>query len=117
MPIVSRIIQGSILGPTLFTLFLDSLFRKLPMPSYAFADDLKIVLEVNDNNQELNQSSVLNIEEWSIENKMPQSIIKCCVLHGGKNNLDQKYFLFGQYINLCDAMSDLDITRSAYCDY
>ena len=117
VPVVSRVIQESILGPTLFTFFLDSLLRKLPVPSYTFADDLKIVFEVNDNNRELNQSAVLHIEEWSIENKMLLSIKKCCVLRGGKNNPGHKYFLFGQYINSCDAMSNLGIIRSVNCNY
>ena len=30
---------------------------------------------------------------------------------------DQKYSLFGQYINLCDVLSDLGIMRSANCEY
>ena len=109
MPVVPGVIQESILCPTLLTLFFDYLLRKLPVPSYTFADDLQIVLNVNDNNLELNQSTVLNIEERSIENKIPLTNEKCCALHRDKNNSDQKYFLFEHYINSCDMMLNLGV--------
>ena len=57
------------------------------------------------------------MEEWSIKNKMPLSIEKCCVFLGGKNNQGQKHFLFGQYINSWDVMSDFGNTQSANSDY
>ena len=77
--------MGSILSLSLFTLFWDSLLRKLSVSRYTFADDLNIVHEVNDNKRELHQSTVLNIEEQSIENKIPLTTEKYCALHGGKN--------------------------------
>ena len=58
----------------------------LSVPNCAFADYFKIVLEVNDNNREVNQSAVLNTEEGSKKNKMQLSIEECYVLHGGENN-------------------------------
>ncbi len=65
---------------------LGFLLRKLLVPRYVFGDELKIVPEVNDNNQKLNQFAAVNIEECSIENKILPSIEKCCVLYGGRNN-------------------------------
>jgi ribonuclease P/MRP protein subunit RPP40 len=41
----SGVIQGSILGPILY-LFIDSLLRKLKLPTLAFADDVKIIADV-----------------------------------------------------------------------
>ena len=48
---------------------------------------------------------------------MQLTIEKYQVLHGGKNNPGQKYFLLGQYINSCDVLSDLSIMRSTNRNY
>ena len=63
MPLESWVIQGSILGPSLFTQILDSLLGKLPGLSYAFADNLQIFFEVKQKNSDVNQSAVLNTEQ------------------------------------------------------
>ena len=40
--ITSGVIQGSCLGPTLWSIFMDSLLSDIDIPSVAFADDFKL---------------------------------------------------------------------------
>ena len=41
--VVSAVVQGSVLGPVLYTMLTDSLLKAIPLPSLAFADDLKVI--------------------------------------------------------------------------
>ena len=53
----SGVVQGSVLGPTFFTVFINSLLCKLshliPKQLSAFADDLKFITGVDDDSSNL----------------------------------------------------------------
>ena len=53
----SGVVQGSVLGPTFFTVFIDLLLCKLslliPKQLSAFADDLKFITGVDDESSNL----------------------------------------------------------------
>ena len=40
------VVQGSIIGPALFTIFIDKLIRRMKLSGLAFADDYKIIADV-----------------------------------------------------------------------
>ena len=74
--VTSGVVQGSTLGPTLFTVLTDSLLCKLVFPAGAFADDFKFVADVTDHSQAEVQLDVDKIALWSAEHDMPLSLEK-----------------------------------------
>ena len=117
VPVESGLIQGSTLGPVLFTLFIDSLLKIIPVPIFAYADDITLVAEIKSNNQGEVQKAIDLIGQWSVDNTMPLSFEKCSVLHCGLHNPKCHYSLLGQQLSERDTMLDLGVTRSANCDY
>jgi hypothetical protein len=65
----------------------------LPRRVFAYADDLKIVAGVLDQDQVMIQSTINVIQHWSVNNMMPLSLEKCFVLHCGVNNSHLQYTL------------------------
>ena len=58
----SGAVQGSILGPTFFTVSIDSLLRKLshliPKQLSTFADDLKFITGIDDDSSNMAQEAI-----------------------------------------------------------
>ena len=81
--VTSGLVQGSCLGPILFTILLDTLLRRLRHSSVAFADDLKYVADVAISSRDDVQEDATTVENWSAEYGMPVSIEKSLVLHCG----------------------------------
>ena len=86
--ISSGILQGSVLGPTLFLLFIDDLleqlhktklgmtFDNLVLPAIAYADDTTLItLKVSE------LQKLLDIcNTWALNNRMEFGICKCFVV-------------------------------------
>lgn len=76
----SGVVQGSILGPLLFVLFINDLLTSLSSSS-AFADDLKVFRKINDvTDCHILQREVSKIVEWCNKNRMSLNVKKCAVL-------------------------------------
>ena len=105
------------LGPVLFTIFLDTLLRDLPVPSFAYAYDIKLVFEIKDDNLPLVKSALDTFEKWSGKNGMPLSLDKSMVLHYGHNNPRHVYSLFGEDLKQSETLANLGVTRSTDCSY
>ena len=80
----SGIPQGSILGPILFTIFINDLPNCVLSTCKIFADDTKI-FNTTDNHKIL-QNDLTNLQEWSDLWNLYFNIEKCKVLHIGNNN-------------------------------
>ena len=91
------VVQGSVLGPTFFTIFIDSLLCKLshfiPKQLLAFADDLKFITMVDDDSSILSQEVITIVYEWSESHEMPFSTAKNVVLYCGAKNSKRQYRL------------------------
>ena len=59
--VISGVVQGSIIGPALDTVFINPLLKKTSFPCRAFADDLKFIADVIENNQNEIQQEVSSI--------------------------------------------------------
>ena len=116
-PVRSGIVQDSVLGPVLFTIFLDTLLKDLPVSSFGYADEIKLVFEIKDDNLPLVKSTLDTVEQWSDKNGMPLSLDKSMVLHCGHNNPRHVYFLFGEDLKQSKTFADLGVTRSTDCSY
>ena len=98
-PVDSGVPQGSVLGPTLFIIFIndidgaiDAVFSIISK----FADDTKIIRIVqNDHDRESLQEDINNIFAWSEEWQMLFNSTKCKVIHFGKKNPKFSYTIGG----------------------
>ena len=88
----SGIPQGSVLGPVLFTIFINDLPEGLESLCKIFADDTKIY---NVSNQKVTIQNDLNkIQEWSLKWQLFFNGDKCICLHYGYNNPKHDYYFY-----------------------
>ena len=87
----SGIPQGSILGPTLFAIYINDLLNCLTSQCKMFADDLKMYNKSL--NHDMVQMDINNMLKWSINWCLHLNTNKCNVLHSGEKNTDCDYFM------------------------
>ena len=117
----SGVPQGSVLGPTLFLMYINDLLD-LDIRSHIllFADDVKLYNVSSDNHV---LACDLNlISEWSTKWQLKVSLEKCCVLHLGRANPRHIYEISGQQLQVRTEVNDLGVTfsknlsSSVYCN-
>ena len=87
----SGIPQGSILGPTLFAIYINDLPNCLTSQCKMFADDVKIYNKSF--NHDIAQLDISNMLMWSSNWCLYLNTNKCSVLHSGEKNADCDYFM------------------------
>ncbi len=76
--------QGSILGPTLFIIFINDLPDVVKSTVQIFADDTKIYRTINDIGDEIVLKEDLNkLNQWSVKWQLKFNAKKCKVMHLG----------------------------------
>ena len=82
LPVTSGVQQGSILGPLLFLLYINDIPTQVTHSQIAlFADDTKIYMPVNDDNDCVKLQNDLNaLMSWSRKWKMKFNVSKCKIL-------------------------------------
>ena len=99
LPVTSGVPQGSVLGPTLFVVFINPIDRVLEELSgflSKFADDTKVgrIVDTQDDCEVLQQ--ILNyLVEWADSWQMKFNADKCKVIHFGRANDRHKYTMGG----------------------
>jgi len=102
--------QGSVLGPLLFSIFINDLDKNVTNSVLKFADDTKIWGRANDNEDTRKmQNDLLQLSVWSEENSMPFNIDKCKVMHIGSKNMKMEYMLSGKKIKETKEEKDLGV--------
>lgn len=112
--VFSGVPQGSVLGPILFTIFINDLDDELKSIILKFADDTKLVGrgDKGDNKNERSdviKGDLMKLEKWSREWEMPFNIDKCKVMHLGNNNKETEYEMGGKKLKKVDEEKDLGI--------
>ena len=111
LEVVSGIPQGSVLGPVLFTIFINDLPDSIASPCKIFADDTKIYNTVN--NSKLLQQDLEKLQKWSEMWNLYFNVDKCKVLHVGRRNpkLEYKMVVGGLYklLQSCEEEKDLGV--------
>ena len=95
--VTSGVPQGSVLGPILFIIFINDLDERILNKLLKFADDTKLIGEVNcmEKRNEL-QQDLDKLIDWSILWQMSFNIEKCKVMHFGHGNKEYKYLMNGK---------------------
>ena len=110
--VTSGIPQGSIMGLTLFAIYINDLPNCLTSQCKMFADDLKIYNKSF--NHDIVQMDINNMLKWSSNWCLYFNTNKCNVLHCGENNTYCEYFMsIGEVdykINNSQLVKDLGVT-------
>jgi hypothetical protein len=108
--VYSGVPQGSILGPLLFTIFINDLDFMVLSNLLKFADDVKLWGRAETVQDRLRIQKDLDIlGEWSTRNQMPFNIGKCKVMHVGKKNIKSDYKLTDQVLSKTTEEKDLGV--------
>ena len=79
IPVGKSCVQGSVLGPTLWLIYIQSLMNKLKdkCEFYAYADDIAIIKRIaNQDNQDQFNSVIQILQEWAGDYEMRWSSAK-----------------------------------------
>ena len=105
--VISGIIQGSVIGPLLFIIFVNDLPNSIYSLCKLFADDLKLI--VCPSNYSVSSFDVSNLAYWQNIWCMHFNIDKCKVLHIGKQNPMLEYSLNDEVIDSVETQKDLGV--------
>ena len=128
--VLSGVPQGSIIGPLLFVLFINDIYKSLNNSTNValYADDTKMWRQINSNKDcEILQKDINLLYEWCAQNKMKFHPEKCKVLTVSNNEtpafIDELpfttiFYTIGQdIIDYTDSKKDLGIYMNAKLDW
>ena len=115
----SGVIQGLLLGPTLFTGVINDLPSQLETCKiFLFADDGKAVGPARSTvDRDAVQRDLHTIGGWSYRNGLPLNIEKCVYLHYGSKNHKSNYVINNQPVQNADSSADLGVIRTCNFRY
>ena len=121
--VTSGVPQGSVLGPTLFIYFINDLPNVVKKSNVKiFADDTKVYNSINNTDDvDCLQNSIDEMFMWTQKWLLQFNKDKCKVIHLGKNNPKNKYFIGFQNdrveLEETDLEKDLGIFIDPHLDF
>jgi hypothetical protein len=108
--VTSGIPQGSVLGPSLFLIFINDLPDGVDSITALFADDTKVYRPVNtDSDIQQLQVDIDTLYGWSTKWQLPFNEGKCKLLHYGRNNPKTQYTIGESEISSTVQEKDLGV--------
>ena len=110
-PVTSGIPQGSVLGPILFTIFINDMPAIVESTMKLFADEAKIFKAI-ESFDDINviQDDINKLLKWSTEWQLPLNISKCKCIHYGKNNPNHTYTMNNPVLTTDTEEKDVGVT-------
>ena len=119
--VISGVPQGSVIGPTLFLLFINDLPDRIASKVQIFADDSKIYRHIHSpvDVHQL-QEDLQEVERWSLEWKLRYNTSKCQTLRIGTKNMQSDrptYKLNGVNLENIQEQRDLGVTIDSSLEF
>jgi hypothetical protein len=109
-PVESGVPQGSVLGPTLFLIYVNDMDSVVEVLLLKFADDSKLYDKVKTEvDRQRIQRDLVRLVEWSEDWQMSFNVQKCKVMHIGHNNPEHSYSMNGEELQTVEEEKDLGI--------
>ncbi|CAH8658828.1 unnamed protein product [Dicrocoelium dendriticum] len=110
--VLSGVPQGSVLGPLLFSVYVNDLPEELEVQSLLFADDLKLwnIVDIPGGPMAL-QRALDKLWEWSVLWLLPINRAKCSVLRIGASDSSTSYVLDGTVLPHVTHQVDLGVVH------
>ena len=113
VPVSSGVLQGSVLGPFLFLLYINDLPENIQSQVRLFADDAAVYLTVRNQNDSLILQKDLNtLQEWERTWDMKFNPSKCQVLHIGRARRAYPFPVYGEILESVDSARYLGVSIS-----
>ena len=109
-PVTSGVPQGSVLGPQLFTIYIDDLELGTECNVSKFADDTKMSGKAKSAEDTGSlQRDLDRLSEWARVWQMEYNVAKCEVIHFGRSNSKRDYYLNDKILKHADVQRDLGV--------
>ena len=113
--VLSGVIQGSVIGPLLFIIFVNDVPNFIHSFCKLFADDLKLI--VSPSNLSVSSFDLDNLVAWQNMWGLHFNLDKCKVLHVGKHNPMYDYALNGSSLKTVENEKDLGVVFNSKLDF
>ena len=108
--VTSGIPQGSVLGPILFTIFINDMPEQVESTMKLFADDAKLFEAIRSmDNIDVLQDDIDKLLAWSHKWQLPLNIPKCKIIHYGSNNPNHTYTMGGSTLQTDTEEKDVGV--------
>lgn len=122
--ITSGVIQGSVLGPLLFLVYINDVDDCVSSSTIIkYADDIKLAIALPKEDvlslraSRTLQNDLSNIQIWSLSNGLALNTSKCNIMHYGNGNPCHPYFLNGRTLDEVTCFKDLGVLASNSCSF